>query len=91
MLKYGPTINIVTNELIIAPKINIPPALTPKIEPEIPNAININPIIDVTTENITKVMIINPMYVIRHLNQPISSITSFISFIAKAFDKEPSL
>ena len=91
MLKYGPIINIVTNELITNPKIKIPAVLTPKRNPEKPKAVNINPIIMFVTEAMTKVMIINPKYVIRQLNQPISSIASFISLMAKAFDNEPPL
>ena len=39
--KYGPTMNRVTNELMIMPKINIPLGSAPKTAPEIPNTVNI--------------------------------------------------
>ena len=61
MLKYGPTINMVIAELTSAPNRNMPPASTPKIEVEIPNTVNIIPIIAVTAKDRTKDMIINPM------------------------------
>lgn len=69
MLKYGPTINIETNIFINIPKMNIPPVAAaiippavadPKIAPENPNIVNINPIIIVTTLAMDTVMIINP-------------------------------
>lgn len=60
MDKYGPTINIVTNELIKVPKTNIPPALAPNMPPVIPNTVNIIPMIAVTAQDNIKVMIIKP-------------------------------
>ena len=91
MLKYGPTINTVIIELIIAPKMNIALGLKPKTEVEMPNAVNIIPMIAATTVEITKVMIITPRKVTMHSNHPISSMTSFISLIANAFENAPSL
>ena len=70
---------------------NIELGLIPKIAVERPNAVNIIPIIAETTNKITKVMIINPKKVAMHSNHPISSMTSFISLIANAFENAPSL
>ncbi len=60
MLKYGPTKNIEIIALMKAPNTNIPLASAPKANPESPNTVNINPIIALTTNAITKVMMINP-------------------------------
>lgn len=90
MLKYGPTMNMLINKLTIAPNTNIPPVLAPKTAPEIPNTVNTNPMSAVTTNEITRVMIINPMYVAMHSNHPISSITSLISLNSNAFENAPS-
>ena len=53
--------NIVTNELINAPKMNIPLALAPNMYPEIPNTENIPKMIALTTAEITSVIMIKPM------------------------------
>ena len=61
MLKYGPTKNIDTDILSNMPNKNTPEVLIPSINPEKPNAAKINPIIEATTVEITRVIIINPM------------------------------
>ena len=78
-------------ELINTPNTNIPLGSAPKTAPEIPNAVNISPMIAVTTNEMTNVMIISPTYVTMHSNHPISSIASFISLNANAFENAPSL
>lgn len=91
MLKYGPTMNMLTMEFINAPKVNTPVASTPKANPERPNIVNIVVIIADMTIAMSMVIMINPKYVAMQLNHPISSITSLISFNANAFENAPSL
>lgn len=60
MLRYGPTRNIAIAVFIPAPNTNIPLGSAPKRDPEIPNTVNINAMIPVTTNEMTTVMITRP-------------------------------
>ena len=61
MLKYGPIINMDTTTLSNIPKKSIPPPRVASIKnPDIPNTVNIDPTIAVTTDEMTTVMTINP-------------------------------
>ena len=60
MLKKGPTISKLTNELTNAPRRNTPLVSAPKTAPETPNIVNIPVIIADTTTAISTVIIIKP-------------------------------
>ena len=76
-------------KLISIPTNRIPPPLTPKSAPEIPNTANIKDMIVVTTIDNVMLIIIKPKYVAMQLNHPILSIASLISLKANALDNNP--